>query len=492
MAYAPMLSNGRGIGAIGVSRIKGSFSDKELTLLQTFADQAVIAIENARLFNEVQAKTRDLSEAFTYQTASANILKVIASSPTNVEPALRAIVESSCELCDAYDATVVLQDGENLRFGAHHGPIPIGLEKWPISRGWTAGRAFLDQQPVQISDALSLGINESPEAQELARRQGHRTILSVPLLREGGSLGAITLRRLEVNPFTKKQISLLQTFADQAVIAIENVRLFDEVQSKTHDLTESLQQQTATADVLKVISRSTFDLPAVLQTLVESAARLCDADKTIITRERNGAFYRAESHGFSQAFRDFVEQTPIEVERGSTFGRALLEGQVVHVPDVLNDSEYTYLEGQRLGGYRTVLTVPMLGQSVPIGVLSLTRSHVRPFSGKQIELATTFADQTAIAIENVRLFNETTEALERQTATADILKVIASSPDDVQPVFEAIAQSSNRIVSVPPISPSRLMTSAPRRIASCRLKSSPHSANSPPGLPMRSRTRSIS
>ncbi len=300
----PLLRENEGIGAIVLRRTEVQpFSDKQIALLQTFADQAVIAIGNVRLFEEVQAKTRDLTEALTYQTGSGNILRVIASSPTDVGPVLNAIVESASELCEAYDAVVLLKDGDELRFSAHHGPIPINIEKWPISRNWTAGRAFLDQKPVHVHDLLSDEGDDFPDGRELSRIAGHlgsvRTILSVPLLREKESIGAILLRRTEVQPFGEKQIALLKTFADQAVIAIGNVRLFDEVQAKTRDLTESLQQQTATADVLKVISRSTFDLPAVLQTLVESAARLCDADKTIITRERNGAFYRAEACGFS-------------------------------------------------------------------------------------------------------------------------------------------------------------------------------------------------
>jgi two-component system, NtrC family, sensor kinase len=245
----PMLREGIAIGTIGVSRAEpGAFADNQIALLRTFADQAVIAIENTRLFNEVQAKTRDLQEALTYQTGSANILKVIASSPTDVGPALTAIVDSACELCDAYDAAVVLRDGNDLRFSAHHGPIPIPLEKWPINRNWTAGRAFIDQTPVHVADLHD--DTDFPEGRELAMRMGHRTILSVPLLRENESIGAIVLRRNEVHPFTDKQIALLQTFADQAVIAIGNVRLFEEVQARTRELVKSLDDLRAAQDRL--------------------------------------------------------------------------------------------------------------------------------------------------------------------------------------------------------------------------------------------------
>src|SRR5262249_18988067 len=232
-----------------------------------------------------------------------------------------------------------------------------------------------------------------------------------------------------VSPFTEKQIELVTTFADQAVIAIENARLFDEVQTRTEELAESLQQQTATADVLKVISRSTFDLQTVLQTLVESAARLCDADKGNVTREKDGVFYRAaESYGFSREFLDHIKDVPLKPDRGNATGRALLEGRVIHIPDVKADSEYTLVEAQKLGDYRTILAVPMLREHVALGVLTLSRSEARPFTDKQIELVTTFGDQAAIAIENVRLFEsvqartrELTKSLEELRATQDRL-----------------------------------------------------------------------
>jgi signal transduction histidine kinase len=255
-----------------------------------------------------------------------------------------------------------------------------------------------------------------------------------------------------VSPFTRKQIELVTTFADQAVIAIENVRLFDEVQARTEDLRESLRQQTATADVLKVISRSTFDLQTVLQTLVESAARLCEADKATITRQKDGEFYRAENFGFSDEFMDFVRDVPVKPDRGSVTGRTLLEGKVVHIPDVKADPDYTFAEAQRLGDFRAILGVPMLREGVALGVLALTRSEPRPFTEKQIALVTTFADQAVIAIENVRLFDEVqaktrdlSEALVHQTGSANILRVIASSPTDVGPVLNAIVESACKL-----------------------------------------------
>jgi signal transduction histidine kinase len=272
-----------------------------------------------------------------------------------------------------------------------------------LSRGTITGRTALECRVIQISDILA-----DPEYMfvEPSKIGNYRTMLAVPLLREGEPIGVIVLMRRTVRPFSDKQIELVTTFADQAVIAIENVRLFDEVQARTRELTEALQRQTATADVLKVISRSTFDLKSVLQTLVESAGRLCDADYATITRQKDGVLVFAEAYGYSSEFIEYVKAMLVERGRGTATGRALLEGRVIHIADVLADPDYTWAEAQRLGGYRTVLAVPMLREGIPTGVLTLTRSEVRPFTEKQIELVSTFADQAAIAIENVRLFDE--------------------------------------------------------------------------------------
>jgi GAF domain-containing protein/anti-sigma regulatory factor (Ser/Thr protein kinase) len=427
MLSVPMLKDGNLVGAINIYRQEvGPFSDKQIDLVQNFAAQAVIAIENTRLLNE-------LRESLQQQTATADVLRVISSSPGELEPVFQAMLANATRLCEASYGGMWLCEGDAFRAAGHYGNLPSEfVERWrrgtlfqPIPN-LPMVRAIKTRRPFQVDDLRTSDAYREgyPMAVAGADVAAIRTMVAVPMFKENEPVGVISIYRKEVRPFAEKHIELVTNFASQAVIAIENARLLNE-------LRESLQQQTATADVLKVISRSTFDLQTVLQTLVESAARLCDADKTIITRQKNGVFYRAEAYGFSPEFMDYVRNIPIQPERGSGFGRALLEGRAVHIPDVKADPEYTLVEGQRLGDYRTVLTVPMLREGVPTGVLSLTRSEVRPFTERQIELATTFADQAAIAIENVRLF----ESVETRT------RELAASLEDLRTTQDRLVQT---------------------------------------------------
>jgi GAF domain-containing protein len=403
----PLLRGGKPIGVFLLGRkTVQPFDDKQMALLSTFADQAVIAIENVRLFDDLQARTRDLAESLEQQTATSEVLGAISSSREELDPLFQKILENAVRVCGARFGTLNLYDGERYDGVAAYN-VPAEFAATQLNRPFiphpksSMGMVAATRRPVQVEDIRAEAPYREghPAVVALSDIAGARTLVTVPMLKDERLVGTIAIYRQEVNPFNDKQIVLLSNFAQQAVIAIENHRLLKE-------LRESLQQQTATADVLKTISRSTFDLQTVLRTLVESAAHLCDADKATITRQRGREFYRAESFGFSDEFMDYVRSVPVTPDRGSATGRALLEGVVIHIPDVAADTDYNFSEAQRLGDFCSLLGVPMMREGVPVGVIVLTRSEARPFTDKQIELAATFADQAAIAIENVRLFDE--------------------------------------------------------------------------------------
>src|ERR1700738_2508550 len=345
----------------------------------------------ANLQMQLDQRTRELAEAQKHhaealeqQTTTSEILGIVARSPVDVQSVLDAVCESAARLCEAYDAVIRRPDGDRLILAAHYGPIPL-VESLPLIRGMVSGRSVLDKRTLHIADVLTQA-DEFPEGSEDARRQRFHAGLCVPLMREGVAIGVIALRRTEAQLFTERQVALLPTFANPAVIAIENPRLLNE-------LRESLQQQTATADVLKVISRSTFDLEIVLDTLVKSAARLCEADMAAVHRQKGINYHVVASYGFPSGLHEYIETVPMERGRGSLAGRVLLECKPVQIVDVLADPEYTLAEAQKKGGFRTMLGVPLLREENPIGILILYRTPVRPFTDNQIELVKTFADQ---------------------------------------------------------------------------------------------------
>jgi signal transduction histidine kinase len=358
-----------------------------------------------QLHQEIEARNRELTEALEQQTATSAILRAIAASPADIQPVLNAVAESATKLCDAYDALILLKDGETLAIRAHHGPIPYDLPKWPIARDWVSGRAFLDRKPVYVDD-LSIAGDDFPAGQEMAIRMGHRTTLATPLLREDEAIGAIVIRRLEVRPFNRNQIELLSTFADQAVIAIENVRLFQEVQERNRELTEALEQQTATSAILRAIAASPTDIQPVLNAVAESAAKLCNArDAAILLKDGEALAIRAH---YGSIPIDFVK---LPIGRDWVAGCAFIDKKPVHVDDVttVGDSLATSRRLATQYGHRTTLATPLLREDEALGVLVIRRVEVRPFNRKQIDLLTTFADQAVIAIENVRLFQEVQE-----------------------------------------------------------------------------------
>src|SRR5215471_4096765 len=446
----PLLRDGKPVGALSVGKAEPKpYSDRQIQLLQTFADQALIAIENVRLFEAEQQRTRELSESLEQQTATSEILEVISNSPTDTQPAFDAIVRSGLNLFPDPVVTISRPDSGLIELGAIGGTDKAGVEAlrgrfpMPLSREFITGTAILDRREIDIADA-----HEPPKELRAGAKNllagGYRAMTVMPMVRGDETIGTLNVVRRNPGPLSDKQRELLRTFANQAVIAIENTRLFNELRQRTDDLSESLQQQTATADVLKVISRSTFDLKTVLNTLVESSASLCEAYDSTIWQPHGERLLMVAHYG------------PINVEslpliRGTVAGRTFLDGRTVHLADLQRETkEYPESsENARRWGFHALLSVPLMREGVAIGVIGLRRTEPQLFTERQVALLQTFADQAVIAIENARLLNELrqrtndlTESLEQQTATADLLKLIGRSTFDLQPVFETLAENT--------------------------------------------------
>src|SRR5262245_3984335 len=412
----PMLKDDRAVGVISLyGQEVRPFTDKQIGLLKNFAAQAVIAIENARLLSE-------LRESLQQQTATADVFKVISSSPGDLGPVFEAMLANAVRICEANFGVLFRSQGEEFYPAAWAG-VPMEYEEFLRRRGQFRPTNGAPLDRLLKTKQLIFTVDELAERHPgpAAEFGGARSLIAVPMFKDGELVGAIVIYRQEVCPFTDRQVALVSNFASQAVIAIENTRLLNE-------LRESLQQQTATADVLKVISRSTFDLQAVLDTLVKSAASLCEADQSFLYRRDGEKYVWAASHGYSPEWVKLRKRQPLVPDRGTGVGRAIVESKIVHIPDVLEDKEYSAWDLQQVAGYRAVLCVPLLREGVSMGVFSLSRKEPRSFTDKQIEFLTMFADQAAIAMENVRLFQsvetrtrELAKSLEELRTTQDRL-----------------------------------------------------------------------
>ncbi|MEO5771155.1 MAG: GAF domain-containing protein, partial [Burkholderiaceae bacterium] len=428
----PLVWQGKSLGTLDIARKPPRpFSDKEVSLLKTFADQAVVAIQNARLFNETK-------EALERQTATSEILRVISESPGNVQPVLDAVAERARLLCKADGGRVWLLEAGQLRGMTGYGPgyDDTRDEPLPVRRTSVAGRAVLDSKAIHLADVVPLIDSEFPDVRAMQQKYQQRAMLAMPLLRDGQALGVISLLRKEAREFTPSEVKLLETFADQSVIAIENVRLFNETK-------EALLRQTATTDVLKVISSSPTDVQPVFDVIAERAARLTGAKYGWVLRYDGEWIHVASSFGVdAQGIEASRRAFPMRPGSGSAAARSVRDGSVVNLADVLaeEDADYAVKSIASVAGFRSVLSVPMLREGQSVGVITAARAEAGRFPDKEVDLLQTFASQAVIAIENVRLFHETQEALARQTATSDVLEVISESPTDVQPVFDIIAE----------------------------------------------------
>ena len=444
----PLLRGDVAIGNIQLRRLEmRPFSESQISLLNTFADQAVIAIENVRLFKELEARNRDLTEALEQQTATSEILRVISSSPTDLQPVLDAVAENAARLCDATDANIFRVQGESILLVASRGDIPSPpLRTRTIDRRSVTGRAVVDRRTIHIHDLAAEPESEYPISRALQQQISHRTTLATPLLREGVALGAILIRRMEVRPFSENQLKILETFADQAVIAIENVRLFKELEARNQDLTEALNQQTATSEVLRAIAHTQTDAQPVFDTIVRSAARLCEATSaTVLLTDGRMLDHRANYGNSPEALEAQRARFPRPVAMDTAAGVAILGRAIVHVPDIDEPSTHDFVrQSGRLLGFRSLVVVPMLREGEPVGTIAVTRQEAGRFSDAEMALLKTFADQAVIAIENVRLFKELEVRTQELTRSVGELRALGevsqaiSSTLDLETVLTAI------------------------------------------------------
>ncbi len=431
------------------------FSEREIDLVQNFAAQAVIAIENARLLNELRQRTTDLTELLEQQTATSEVLHAISGSPGDLKPVFDTIVDNAVRICGAENATLWLYaDGMLRRAGRYRDPPDARI---PIQASAKSAvlRSLSSRQIIHIPDYRTEQsyLDGDPFVGSAVDRLGIRTNLSVPMLKESEPVGAITIYRTEVRPFTDKQIQLVANFASQAVIAIENARLLRELRQRTDDLTESLEQQTATSEVLRVISSSPGDLAPVFQAILANATRICQAKFGILMLRDGEGFRSVAVDGAPPAYAEAMAQDPyIPPRPGSGLVTLARTKRPVQLADIQADPAYARTRLNTLGGARTLLIVPLLKDDALIGALNIYRQEVRPFTDKQIELVENFAAQAVIAIENARLLNELrqrtedlTESLEQQTAMSEVLSVISSSPGELEAVFQSTLENALRI-----------------------------------------------